>query len=616
MGEDQSFTPEENALLVAEVEKHRDILIAPYEEAVGTDSGKTKHCIYWATHNHDFDILIKTKDDSMLFLSRLVGDKGWLRNVSGRRELIYFGKKHALAKVANPDNLEPNELSDTNMIFEFDYRGMYWPEYMEGGMFGLSRRLAEEMVKNDFRTYTLDDAMVGVWVSALGADIRYMADEQVLSREVDYLASNGTSVAATFQTDLLRLASMWCEYALLGSVSPGAIVAEDREKALDCLGALERSMHVPRSLPLGDCEKHHAATLAALKREWPIKDRPDVRETGQWWSRVGGVFRGKAASLVGTSTTRDRLPLYLLQGMHTLVLDDFFRVAERYASWEPTMYMCVDPELCASRTGAGDARRGQSGAANVESANRFARTVSAAFFVLSGGVVDSEYWRYLRQRTNAHWFVAGAGEGAAGMGTLPGASTETTRNFLVSSRASGVSIAVEVLSYLGFSPIFVTAAREQLETQWEEVERAIQLVTSAHGTEVVYLYADEEDKLPEAKVGGVGRGDGAMSAQEDILKWAKRRSQDTGNRSETWDLDLFLQHFPVLDRLKIFVDRRGTSIQGLFPRSPLCRDAEDLDRFQKIVLCSVKISLRHFPSFLTWHVPYGPVRNTFVWVKR
>ncbi|CAN0551994.1 unnamed protein product [Ectocarpus sp. 12 AP-2014] len=54
----------------------------------------------------------------------------------------------------------------------------------------------------------------------------------------------------------------------------------------------------------------------------------------------------------------------------------------------------------------------------------------------------------------------------------------------------------------------------------------------------------------------------------------------------------------------------------MFPKSPVCRDADDLDRFQKAVLCPVKKSLKHFSSFLTWHIPYGPVRGTFVWVKR
>lgn len=617
MGEDHSFTTGENELLAKEAEKYRDILIAPYEDTAGNESGKTKHCIYWVTRNHDFDILIKTNDDSTLFLSRLVGNGGWLRKICGLRELLYFGKKHAIEKVANPANLKPGEIAGTEMMFEFDYRGAYWPEFMDGGMYGLSRRLAEEIVRNDFRTYTLEDAMVGVWVSAFRTETRYLSDEQALSRETDYKSSNGTAVVATFHTDLLRQASMWCEYMKLSSVSRPAITAENVKEALECLSALEGSTHACQSQPLGDSENHHAATLAALTHEWPIKERPDLRDTGQWWGRMGGVFRGNPVALVGTSAARDRLPLYMFQEMHTLVLDDFFRVSERYGSWAPTMYMCVDPVLCASSSGTRAGRQGLEASPNVESVNRFARTVSAAFYVLSGGVDGSEYWRYLRQRVNVHWFMAGEEETLAGMGPVAGAEAEvgSAHNFRVASLASGVAMGVEVLSYLGFSPILITAADEELNKQWDEVKRATQLAGLRYGTEVVYLYADERDKLPKDKVGGKGRGSGTISAQENIVAWGKKRSQESGKRQDRWDLELFAQQFPV-NRLESFINRRSTSLRGMFPKSPSCRDVDDLDRFQKIVLCPVKTSLRHFQSFLTWHIPYGPVQDTFVWVKR
>lgn len=627
MGEDRSFTREENALLAAEVETHRDILIAPSEESSTTVSEIAKHCIYWVTQHHEFDILIKTEDDSTLFLSRLVGAEGWLQGLVGRGDdFLYFGKKHALAKVRNPANFEPNEVVNTDMFFEFDYRGVYWPEYMDGGMYGISRRLADEIVKNDFRTYTSEDAMVGVWVSSFRVDTLYLADEQVLSREGEYLASNGSCVVASFHTDLLRLASMWCEYGKQGTLSSGSIMALNVQQALHCLGSYEQSALTPRSLPLGARDKHQAVTLASLKREWPIKDRPVLEETGEWWSRMGGLFHGRPAVVVGTSTTVDRLPLYLLQGIHTLVLDDFFRVSERYTSWAPTMYMCADPTLCASSGGGGGRRRGSRGAViDVEGANRFARTVFAAFYALDGTVDGVEYWRYLRQRVDAHWFVAGevANEEirrAPGLSTVTGTDGGPTTTLRVLSHRSGIAMGLEVLSFLGFSPIYITAANEELAAQWEEVARATQLAAATHETKVVYLYADEDDKLPKRMVnlspnsGGGKTASGKMSSQEEFLTWAKKNRHNHAGRSAKWDLEVFLQHFPVLSRLEVV--RGASSVEAMFPRSPRCRDADDLDRFQKAVLCPVKISLKHFSSFLAWHVPYGPVRGTFVWAKR
>lgn len=626
MGEDRSFTTKENARLIKEVETYQDILIAPEEEASGTASVMTKHCIYWVTEHHDFDILIKTNDDSAVFLSRLVGTDGLLKGV-GRNKLIYFGKKHGVAKVHHPPNFELKGPIVNDVPFEFDYRGTYWPEYMEGGMYGFSRPLAEEIVKNDFRVYSSDDAMVGVWMSALRADTLYLANDQILSREGDFLSSNGSCVAASFSTDPLRLASMWCEFSRQGTLSSRSIVALDVREALDCLGSFERASQIPRSKPLGFSEEHHAATLASLSREWPIQDPPNLHETGRWWSHMGGVFRGSPAALVGTSATVDRLPLFLLEGMHTLVYDDFFQVSERYTSWAPTMYMCFDPVLCASGGDGGSPGAGGI-VSNVQSANRFARGVFAAFYVLSGGVDGVQYWRFLQQRVNAHWFIAGmggakirGGGGAPGMGLVAdvGGVVSSAINFRVSSRASRVAMGIEVLSYLGFSPIYVTAADKELTTQWGEIRVAIQLAASMYGTEVIYLYADDGDKQPGNMVYPSARGRsgatsgnvGGFSDQKEIFAWAKEQHR---NFPVDWDLQMFLRHFPVLSRLEI-VDS-ASSVEAMFPKSPHCRDADDLDRFQKAVLCSVRVSLKHFPSFQTWHIPYGPVRGTFVWARR
>lgn len=668
MGEDRSYTREENAQLAAEAETNRDILIAPVEEASDTVAAKTKHCIEWTTKNHDFDVLVKTNDDSTLFLSRLFGDEGWLPpRAVVRGELVYFGKRHALTQVPNPANfLGPAGTAaavnaDVGGLLEFDYKGIYWPEHMEGGMYGLSRGLAEEIAKNDFRTYSSEAATVGVWVSAFRANVLYLADEQVLSDEEDYLASNGTVVVASFRTCRLRQASMWCEYALTGTLSPRSILAQDARKALDCLGSYQRSSYAPRSQPLGARESHQAALRKSLGHWWPITDQPNVEETGRWWRQMGGAFRGKPAAVVGTSaTTVDRLPLYLLQGMHTLVMNDFFRVSERYPSWKPTMYMCVDPEICASHDGRAGGGSGvlrevgqdQRGAVpNAERANRFARDVFAAFYILNSGAGGAEYWRYLRQRVNAHWFMAGVGGLGSGIGSRAGVGgsidfaggmskswgdDRSAQNFRSVSQTSGLAMAVEVLSYLGFSPIYVAAAKEELGggaggQQWGEFSTAVKLAGSTYGTSVIYLYADDEDKLPKDRVfqqsRSRGRGkaaagttaaaasSGKLSSQEHFMEWASTRDYALqAERPKSWELDIFLQNFPVVGRLKIV--HNASSVERMFPSAPVCRDAQDLDRFERAVRCSVRISLKHFSSFLAWHVPYGPVQGMFMWVKR
>lgn len=624
VGEDKSFTQEENAKLAEEVKNHKDILVARAEESSVTVSEKTKECIYWVTKNHDFDILIKTKDDSTVFLSRVVGARGILSQVK-RDDFVYFGKKHPLLKVSNPANFDAKEPVDTFTDFEFDYRGVYWPDYMEGGMYGFSRRLVEEIVKNDFRTYTVEDAMVGVWVSGLHAEILYLSDDQVLHDAADYHKKNGTRVVVSFETDCFRLASMWCDYTARGTLSADAMRADDVERALACLGSYQRAALVTRSKPLGASRRHQEVTLRALEKKWPIQAPPDPDQTGQWWARMAGVFRKRPAVVIGNGAAVDRLPLYQLHGIHSLVFDDFFRVADRYTrtKWAPTMYMCVDPSLCASdqakeaSIGARGGRGGREPTSNLEGVNRFARSVFAAFYIMNK-VDGAEYWRYLRQRATSHWYVAGSGKCDSENSADQADDSEVgqdvlDRNFVTSSRRSGVAMGIEVLGYLGFSPVYVTGAQEEIDEHWEEVKVAIERVGSTHGTEVVYLFADESDTLDQAK---------ALSLREKGLRWNTQEPFEEATRlllgskaarSRNWDLHVLLENFPVT-RLEIVPD--ASSVEAMFPKSPKCRDAEDLDRFQKAVLCPVNISMKHFSSFLAWHVPYGPVRGLFVWAKR
>lgn len=636
MGEDKSFSKEENARLAEEVKAHRDIIITREEEGPSTLSAKTKYCIYWVTKHREFDILIKTDDQSTLFLARLVGTRGWLSGIK-RDELVYFGKKHPLSKVSNPAHFEPDETVNTFSHFEFDFRGVYWPEYMEGGMYGFSRRLAEEIVKNSFRTYTREDAMVGVWLSSLDTNTLYLEEDQVLEGDGDYRDRNGTRVVAAFQTDNLRLASMWCEYGPLGTLSRSAMLAEDAQRALDCLGSYQRGTLKSRSEPLVAKKQLQDEVLAMLAKEWPMQSRPDPAQTGKWWEQMGRVFRGKPAAVVGNSANVDRLPLYLLQGMHSLVLDDFFQVSERYrsTSWAPTMYMCVDPLLCASERGGTAARTAAGGRRatgrrgeyppNAESANRFARTVFSAFYLVESAD-GAQYWRYLRDRVNAYWFFAGEdaegggkGEAAeAGMGSVAG-TDGSANNFRVVSRSSGVAMGIEVLSYLGFSPIYVAGAREELKTQWDEVSHAVHLASSMYGANVIYLYGHDAERLDPSMMAASVKGDSVLSGarmktQQSFVKGNMKWRQERGETTLPWELKMFLQNFPVISRLEM--NRDAASLEAMFPGSPRCRDAEDLDRFQKAVLCSVNISLKHFSSFLAWHLPYGPVGDTFVWAKR
>lgn len=193
VGQDKSFSSEENGRLVKEVETYGDILIAPAEESFSTRSVKTKHCIFWATRHTDFDVLIKTDDDSTLFLGRLL--PRWLRHIN-RDALIYFGWRHPLVVVANPTNvLSEQNILPTTDNFEFEFRGATWPEFMKGGMYGFSRRLAEIIAKNDFWTYASgEDATVGVWMAALRPKLEFLEQEHVLCGEDDYERAEGREV--------------------------------------------------------------------------------------------------------------------------------------------------------------------------------------------------------------------------------------------------------------------------------------------------------------------------------------------------------------------------------------------------------------------------------------
>ncbi|CAM9173642.1 unnamed protein product [Discosporangium mesarthrocarpum] len=594
IGEDKSFTREENARLAVEVEMHGDILVAPAEESYSTLSLKTKHCLYWATQNSDFDILIKTDDDSTLFLGRLL--PLWLSSIK-RDDFVYFGKQHLPTKVANPANFAPTEYVNTDKYFEFEYRGVTWPEFMQGGMYGFSRALAEQMVKIDFWTYTSEDATVGVWMSALRPTTKYLEPEHLLYREDDYQNAQGNKVYVTFQTERLRLVSMWCEYEESGTLSTASILATNTHRALKCLRQYEEAMLVPRSTALvnnNPVEKENI--LSSLSQGWPIT-KPNLEETGTWWLQMGNSFRKRQVFVIGKSASAKRMPVYLLQGKHTLVFDDFFRMKERFMQWAPTMYMCIDPAFCN---------------ANAAEINTYVRPLFASFFPFAGE--ESEpIWEHIRQRVNVHWFMRDPGHHGLDPSITTGTGApEHPPNFHVASPGPSLAVSLEILGYLGFSNIFMLAVEEELERDAAAVTEAARFVRNVYKTKVTHLHAD----------GGGGGGDkpaapllpGKLFAAESFMGLATRLHKVQVGRSPNWDIEMFLQNCPAIAQVEIV--RGASNMTGMFPSIARCHAFPKLNRFDPAVLCGMDWSLQFFDSYMESHVPHGPVRGYYLWLKR
>eukprot|EP00127_Corallochytrium_limacisporum_P004812 Clim_evm2s182 gene=Clim_evmTU2s182 len=115
--------------------------------------------------------------------------------------------------------------------------------------------------------------------------------------------------------------------------------------------------------------------------------KPHIMSNSQWWNNHKASKKNQRMFLIGNAPSLNHLPLWMLEGEDALVFNRFYLMQERFYSWTPSHYMCIDSWVCPDVS---------------PDINWYRQYVGDAFFPYDRK--DYNYWSDIIPGNNAHWF--------------------------------------------------------------------------------------------------------------------------------------------------------------------------------------------------------------------
>lgn len=314
------------------------------------------------------------------------------------------------------------------------------------------------------------------------------------------------------------------------------------------------------------------------------------------WHRLRGCFPGQRAFLLGNGPSLNRTPLHLLRHEVTMCFNRFELMFERL-SWRPTMYAVIDDRVARD---------------TAEQINETARTVKFAFFPdLHPYNVD--FTRFIVAADNVYWLHL---DSLAFRDDLPRCGINKTV----------ANVGLQILGYLGFTEIYLLGVDLDYQRQGSIV---------AHNRRDLTATADDDPDHFDPRYFGMGRQYHRPRMEETFAKFREAREffEARGVRIMNAGVGGRLDLFPRVDLRRLFSDvdvstelswllepvgvrAVGTSLAETFPRARRIADPRDWDAGAPELLTSAALGARIVPRAVFTHVPLGPFRDEYVFVRR
>eukprot|EP00127_Corallochytrium_limacisporum_P004578 Clim_evm18s168 gene=Clim_evmTU18s168 len=164
--------------------------------------------------------------------------------------------------------------------------------------------------------------------------------------------------------------------------------------------------------------------------------KPHTMKNSQWWNDHKATKKDKRVFLIGNAPSLNHLPLWMLDGEDALVFNRFYLMQERFYSWTPSHYMCIDSWVCPDVS---------------PDINWYRQYVGDAFFPYLKNP-NYYYWTDIIPGGNTHWFwFAGKHKLDKPVDDRPEAKWQP----MVGTMGTVASAGIEVLGFLGYSEIYI-----------------------------------------------------------------------------------------------------------------------------------------------------------------
>jgi hypothetical protein len=314
------------------------------------------------------------------------------------------------------------------------------------------------------------------------------------------------------------------------------------------------------------------------------------------WSRLRGRFAGQRAFLVGNGPSLNLTPLHLLRHERTMCFNRFDLMFERLP-WRPTMYAVIDDRVARD---------------TAELINATVQEVELAFFPdLHPYNVD--FTRFIEAAYNVYWLHL---DSLSFRDDLPRCGINKTV----------ANVGLQILAYLGFTKIYLLGV---------DLEYQRKTSVMIHNRRDLTATADDDPDHFDPRYFGVGRKYHQPRMEETVAKFRQAREffQARGvqvvNAGVGGRLDLFERVdlrsvLPEVDSATelswllepVGVRPVGRSLAETFPHAPRVSGPSEWDARVGEILASAAVGATIVPRAIFTHVPLGPFRDEYVFVRR
>ena len=315
------------------------------------------------------------------------------------------------------------------------------------------------------------------------------------------------------------------------------------------------------------------------------------------WKTLKNLYRGQRAFLIGNGPSLNRTPLHLLGNEATLCFNRFDLMFERLG-WRPTMYMCIDDRVAEN---------------TASQINEIIPLAKFAFFpdIHSKGL---DFRQFIEDAHNVFWLALKYERSGVFHDDLPTCNKGGTVAF------SGL----QVLAFMGCSPIYLVG----VDMDYMDHATAVK-----HDQENWTATRDDDPNHFDPRYFGAG-AKYHHPKLENLLPWlqhAKEHLDRKGIRVLNAGIGGSLEVFPRVDFRSLFDVEEDVEAEMLLSAIGLAlrRDAlqalrgdrvievqDDWDEGSALQVTTLQLAERLIPKVIFTHVPYGPLGNRYLFIRR
>jgi len=314
------------------------------------------------------------------------------------------------------------------------------------------------------------------------------------------------------------------------------------------------------------------------------------------WTAVKGAYKGRRAFLLGNGPSLNLTPLHLLRDDHCLLFNRANLLFDRLP-FTPSMYMCVDERVAKDMS---------------TEINAFKDRFDHAFFPnIHPSSID--FRRFIKDGPNVLWLHL----------NWDGFFTDLPQ---VGLGGTVANVGLQVLAFLGFSPIYIVGV---------DMDYAKPEGTVAKNARDWTATKDNDCNHFDPRYFGAGRKYHYPRVEESMLPSMYRAHKIAadlhiqifnagyGGKLEAFDRVDFraLFHTAPTEEVQIILDHAcleglGSTLPDALPNAPRLSSPAHWNAEHEAVIARSDIALQVFPSALITHTPLGPVDDSYLFVRR